>query len=367
MAPSADQVDPDAAERAIAELQRGGFVVLCESRSDRTGGSLVLAAEFTTPHLIRFMAQHAQGLIWLCLSDERCDQLGLQPFFFTQVDWQPTISIKIADAAEAGESAVDRSRTVIAAIDASNGPKDFESPGSIFPLRARPGGVLQRAGRTEAAVDLARLAGCTPAAALSVLIDDEGELIQGEQLDHYCAERSLPLVAVADVVAYRRRTEKIVERVATTRLPTEYGEFQVVAFQDRLTRAHHIALVKGDVASKPDVLVRVQKECFGGDVFRSASCHCREKLEHSLRRIASEPCGVCVYLMGSARDERHLNRHGDDAPQAPSDEYGIGAQILADLGLTTIRVLTDAPKAIIGLEGFGLQIVDQVEIDGSGS
>jgi 3,4-dihydroxy 2-butanone 4-phosphate synthase/GTP cyclohydrolase II len=363
----ADQVIPEAAERAIAELQAARFVVLCESRHDLTGGSLIVAADFATPDSIKFLSQHAQGLIWLCLSDERCEELGLHPLRATRDEWQPTVSINILNAAEAGESVRDKSRTIMAAIDRSKGAKDFEQPGSVFPLRARPGGVLQRAGRTEAAVDLARLAGHTPASVLSLVIDDDGAFIEGEQLERYCGERGLPLVAVADVVAYRRKIEKIVERVTSVRMPTEYGEFQVVAFQDRITDAHHVALVKGDVAGASDVLVRVQRECFGGDVFHSSACRCRDKLERALRRLAGESRGVCVYLTGSARLERHLTHDPASDAQGRPDEYGIGAQILADLGLTTIRVLTDAPREITGLQGFGLEIVEQVSLVEAGS
>jgi 3,4-dihydroxy 2-butanone 4-phosphate synthase/GTP cyclohydrolase II len=272
------------------------------------------------------------------------------------------LSINILDAAEGGESISDKCRTIATVIDPSKEAKDLEQPGSIFPLRARPGGVLQRAGRTEAAIDLARLAGQTPAAVMSLVIGEEGAFIEGEALKNYCDERGLPLVAVADVVAYRRKIEKIVERVSSVRMPTEYGEFQVVAFQDRVTGAHHLALVRGEVAGAPDVLVRVQRECFGGDVFHSAACRCRDKLERSLQRLGAETRGVCIYLTGSARLERHLVHDAEGEARTQSDEYGIGAQMLSDLGLTTIRVLTDAPRDIVGLDGFGLKIVGQVSL-----
>jgi 3,4-dihydroxy 2-butanone 4-phosphate synthase/GTP cyclohydrolase II len=195
------------------------------------------------------------------------------------------------------------------------------------------------------------------------LIYDEGEFIEGELLERYCSQLGLPLVAVGDVVAYRRRIEKIVDRVTTVRMPTEFGEFRAVAFQDRTTNGHHVALVRGDVDGEANVLVRVQRDCFAGDVFHASTCRCREKLERSLRRLADEPRGVCLYLTSSAHAERQLVHDADAEGDLRSGEYGIGAQILADLGLTTIRVLTDAQREITGLEGFGLEIVERVSLD----
>jgi 3,4-dihydroxy 2-butanone 4-phosphate synthase / GTP cyclohydrolase II len=355
-----EHVDLEAAQRAAAELNAGRFVVLCESRGAEREGLLTIAAEFATPDALHFMSRHSHGPIWLCLSDERCEQLELEPLVSRGDQWQPTISITVPDAVGSGASTEEQSRTILATVDPAKGAGDFVRPGSIFPLRARPGGVLQRSGRTEAVVDLARLAGRAPAGAVALAMNEDGTVARGAELERFCEEHSIPLVAIADVVAYRRGIDRIIERVTSVRLPTVYGDFQAAAFRDQITGAHHVALIKGDVQGAPDVLVRVHRECLSGDVFHASTCECGAQLEHSLEAIAAEPRGVLLYLVGSEQRERRLSRH--EADQMPPEEYGIGAQILAELGLTTIRILTNNPKTITGLEGFGLKITGQVPI-----
>jgi 3,4-dihydroxy 2-butanone 4-phosphate synthase/GTP cyclohydrolase II len=281
--------------------------------------------------------------------------------------WQPTAAISLHDrdnpsGSHTGASDADRARTIhAAALDTSVGAADFLEGGYVFPLRARPGGVLRRASRTEAAIDLARAAGCVPAAAMSLVMNDDGSVARGPELETYARRHDLPLVAVADVIALRRRSEKLVERVTSARLPTRYGEFTAVGFHESFTGAYHVALVHGNVEGAADVLVRVHTDCIVGDVFQATTCNCSETLHRSLKLIAAEPRGVLLYLVGG---ERRLSRHGGWGGElaSPDDEYGIGAQILAELGLTTIRVLTNNPRTILGLEGFGLEVVGEVPI-----
>jgi 3,4-dihydroxy 2-butanone 4-phosphate synthase/GTP cyclohydrolase II len=341
-------------------------VVLAESREPDAEGNLTLAAQFATPSTVGSLSAHAQGLIRLCLTDERCDELALTPLPNQAGDWQPTAAISLRGGPDGrsstGASDADRARTIqAAALDATVGPTDFLQGGYVFPLRARPGGVLRRASRTEAAVDLARAAGCAPAAAMSLVMTEGGDVARGPELADYASRHGFPLVTVADVIALRRRSEQLVRRVVAARLPTLHGEFTAIGFRESLTDAHHVALVHGDVEGAKDVLVRVQSECIAGEVFHSTTCSCGRDLRRSLDLIAAEERGVLLYLVAP---ERHLSRHGEleDGAPAPTDEYGIGAQILAELGLTTIRVLTNNPRAIAGLEGFGLEVVANVPI-----
>jgi 3,4-dihydroxy 2-butanone 4-phosphate synthase/GTP cyclohydrolase II len=360
-----DKVDVEAAREAADALANGGFVVLAESRDSDAEGNLTLAAQFATPSSVAFLSAHAQGLVRLCLTDERCDELALMPLTNQAGDWQPTAAISLRGpdgGSSTGASDADRARTIqAAALDSTVGPSDFLQGGYVFPLRARPGGVLRRASRTEAAVDLVRSAGCVPAAAMSLVMNDAGDVARGPELTGYAAHHGFPFVTVADVIALRRRSEKLVRRVVAARLPTVHGEFTAIGFRESLTDAHHVALVHGDVDGAANVLVRVQTDCIAGDVFHSITCSCGRDLRRSLDLIAAEERGVLLYLVAPVR---HLSRHGalEDVAPAPTDEYGIGAQILADLGLTTIRVLTNNPRAIAGLKGFGLEIVANVPI-----
>src|SRR5690348_16901005 len=328
------------------------------------------------------MATHGRGLICLCLTEERCDELRLRPMSDrneTPFGTAFTVSIEAREGIATGISAHDRSRTVQVAIDPSKGADDLVRPGHIFPLRARDGGVLQRGGQTEAAVDLARLAGLTPAGVVCEIMNDDGTMARVDDLVPYCERHGLKMITVADLVEYRRRHEKLVERGAAVRLPTELGEFQAVAFREKLTGKTHVALVKGDVDGAENVLVRVHSECLTGDVFHSLRCDCGEQLEHALAQIEAEGRGVLLYMSQEGRGIGLLNKlkayelqeAGLDTVEAnlelgfPADarDWGIGNQILADLGLTTIRILTNNPKKISGLEGYGLTVVEQVPIE----
>jgi 3,4-dihydroxy 2-butanone 4-phosphate synthase / GTP cyclohydrolase II len=369
-------------EEALEDVRQGKFVVVVDAADRENEGDLTIAAQFATPEAVNFMATHGRGLVCLCLTEERCEELGLRQM--TDRNETPfgtafTVSIEAREGVSTGISAHDRARTIQVAIDPSKGPEDLVQPGHVFPLRARPGGVLQRAGQTEAAVDLARLAGLNPAGVVCEIMKDDGTMARVPDLVEYCARHDLKMITVEDLIEYRRRTEKLVERWTSVRLPTAYGDFIAVAFREKLTGKHHVALVKGEVAGEENVLVRVHSECLTGDVFHSLRCDCGEQLERALARIGSEERGVLLYMAQEGRGIGLLNKlkayelqeNGFDTVEAnlelgfPPDmrEYGIGNQILADLGLSTIRLLTNNPKKITGIEGFGLSVVEQVPIE----
>ena len=369
-------------EEAIEDIRQGRFVVVVDAEDRENEGDLTIAAQFATPEAINFMATHARGLICLCLTEERCDELGLEPMTDrneSRFETAFTVTIEAREGVTTGISAQDRSVTIQTAIDPTKGADALVQPGHVFPLRARPGGVLQRQGQTEAAVDLARLAGLIPAGVVCEIMNEDGTMARVPDLVRYCAEHGLKMITVADLIAYRRRTEKLVERTVSVRLPTEYGEFTGVAFRELATGKPHLALVKGEVDGAENVLVRVHSECLTGDVFHSLLCDCGEQLDLALRRIAAEERGVLLYMSQEGRGIGLLNKlkayelqaNGLDTVDAnlalgfPADmrEYGIGSQILADLGLTTIRILTNNPKKIAGIEGFGLTVVGEEPIE----
>jgi 3,4-dihydroxy 2-butanone 4-phosphate synthase / GTP cyclohydrolase II len=369
-------------EDALEDVRAGKFVVVVDDEDRENEGDLTIAAQFATPEAINFMATHARGLVCLCLTEERCDDLALRPMTDrneSRFETAFTVSIEAREGVTTGISAQDRSHTIQVAIDPTKGANDLVQPGHVFPLRARPGGVLQRAGQTEASVDLARLAGLMPAAVVCEIMNEDGTMARVPDLIEYCQLHGVKMVTVADLIAYRRRTEKLVERTVSVRLPTEYGEFTAVAFRELLTGKPHLALVKGQVDGAENVLVRVHSECLTGDVFHSLLCDCGEQLDLALQRIASEERGVVLYMAQEGRGIGLLNKlrayelqeNGLDTVEAnlelgfPPDmrEYGIGSQILADLGLTSIRILTNNPKKIAGIEGFGLTVVGQEPIE----
>jgi 3,4-dihydroxy 2-butanone 4-phosphate synthase/GTP cyclohydrolase II len=357
-------------------------VVVVDDEDRENEGDLTIAAEFCTPEAVNFMATHGRGLICLCCTGDRCDQLGLRMMTEhneTAIGTAFTVSIEARNGITTGISAHDRAHTIQVAIDPASTAFDIVQPGHVFPLRARPGGVLQRSGHTEAAVDLARLAGLTPAGVVCEIMRADGHMARVPDLIEFCRRHDFALVSVADLIEYRRRHEQLVERAATVRLPTAYGEFTAVSFRELQSTKLHLALVRGEVAGAQDVLVRVHSECVTGDVFHSLRCDCGDQLEIALRRLGGEERGVLLYLAQEGRGigllaklgAYELQEQGLDTVEAnvalgyPDDarEYGIGAQILAQLGLTTIRILTNNPRKISGLQGFGLSIVANEPIE----
>ncbi|MGW2651433.1 bifunctional 3,4-dihydroxy-2-butanone-4-phosphate synthase/GTP cyclohydrolase II [Streptomyces sp. NPDC001393] len=368
-------------EEAVDDIRAGRMVVVCDDESRENEGDLTMAAQFVTPESVNFMAKEGRGLICLALTQERCDELGLD--LMAAKNESPfetafTVSIEAREGVTTGISAADRARTIQVAIDPESVPRDLVQPGHVFPLKARPGGVLERTGQTEAAVDLARLAGLNPAGVICEIMNDDGTMARVDDLVGYCARHQLKMITVADLIAYRRKHDRLVERIVATSLPTTFGDFVAVGYRSLIDDKHHVALVKGDVRGGEDVLVRVHSECLTGDVFHSLRCDCGEQLESALSMIESEGSGVLLYLAQEGRGIGLLNKlrayklqeQGFDTIDAnlqlglPVDlrDYGIGAQILSDLGLSSIRMLTNNPKKIHGLEGHGLWVTEVVRI-----
>jgi 3,4-dihydroxy 2-butanone 4-phosphate synthase/GTP cyclohydrolase II len=369
-------------EEALEEIRSGRMVVVCDDEDRENEGDLVMAAQFVTPEAINFMAKEARGWICLALTPERCDELGLELMTAkneSALQTPFTITIEARHGVTTGVSAHDRAHTMRVAIDPESKPDDLTQPGHVNPLKAKPGGVLERTGHTEASVDLARLAGLDPSGVICEVMNEDGSMARVPDLAEYCERHGLKMVTIADLIAYRRRNDRLIERVVATKLPTTFGDFEAIGYRSLVDDKHHVALVKGEVADKADVLVRVHSECLTGDVFHSLRCDCGEQLESALSMIDREGQGVLLYLAQEGRGIGLLNKlrayrlqeDGLDTVEAnerlglPADlrDYGIGAQILADLGLTSIRILTNNPKKIRGLEGYGLSVSAQLPIE----
>jgi 3,4-dihydroxy 2-butanone 4-phosphate synthase / GTP cyclohydrolase II len=374
-------------EDAIADFRDGKFVVIVDDEARENEGDLCIAAEKVTPEAINFMARHGRGLICLPLTGERLDQLRL-PLMVQETDNSSThgtaftVSIEARRGITTGISAADRATTILTAIDPKTRPEDLARPGHVFPLRAREGGVLVRAGQTEASVDLARLAGLMPAAVICEIMSEDGTMARLPELERFASERGLKIISVADLIAYRRRHEQLVRKVVETSMPTEHGEFAAHAYVDTITGEEHVALVKGDPAAAATrgepVLVRMHSKCLTGDTFGSLRCDCGQQLHWALREIEEAGTGVLVYLHQEGRGiglhnklrAYKLQDEGHDTIDAnlrlgfPEDkrDYGIGAQILADLGVKKMRLMTNNPKKLVALDGYGLELVDQIPI-----